>query len=657
MARQPIVYGPYPNNKIAENPWYAWKKTDENFIDIYNQLAEGGGGTGGGSNNYRILFSDASTHINQGITQTDLYNFNIPANTLTNDNDVVNIKCSIQTNTTDSIRVARLFLAGQNTDLNIGLSQITDIDIYIFRLSATTARYVVNIYGDGQTFGRAIIGHTVVPTISMFFVGAINIRITGQGNASGHVVGIYNLVSYMSSQPSTSGGGGGTGDFVPITRKVNGHALDSDITITKDDLGLDQVDNTADVDKPVTTAVTNLLTNKIDKEVGKGLSTNDFDNIAVTALANKVDKATGYKLMSDEESIKLASLSDHFRGTFESISALETAIPVGNAGDTANVDSGIPGSTVAVYNWSVINTTWQLSLAIGNVTSVNSKTGAVIISKTDLGLENVVNLNTTLPENIQQNAFYRLSTDTEKATWTAKQDAIGYTPEDQVLKTNDTTIRDSVHYPTTDVVHSLIDSSLVGLLVDQGNYDASVNTFPTTGRLEDAIQRGYLWYITVAGTLGGVPVFNGYSIRALVNFPDQDVNNWAISNVGLGYIPENSSNKSTDNTLGGGTPSNIKFPVEAAVKSYTDTLIATKQNNLGFTPESISNKVSNLTSPNSTTFPNTLAVINGITAAVADKVIKPTSIIVGNLYTFDALGNLVDTGYSKDTLSLIFVNA
>ena len=41
---------------------------------------------------------------------------------------------------------------------------------------------------------------------------------------------------------------------VPTTRKVNGHALSADVTVTKGDVGLGNVDNTADADKVVKTA-------------------------------------------------------------------------------------------------------------------------------------------------------------------------------------------------------------------------------------------------------------------------------------------------------------------------------------------------------------------------------------------------------------------
>jgi len=47
---------------------------------------------------------------------------------------------------------------------------------------------------------------------------------------------------------------GQLGDYVPTSRTVNNHALTSNITITKSDLGLSNVDNTSDSSKPVSTA-------------------------------------------------------------------------------------------------------------------------------------------------------------------------------------------------------------------------------------------------------------------------------------------------------------------------------------------------------------------------------------------------------------------
>lgn len=57
--------------------------------------------------------------------------------------------------------------------------------------------------------------------------------------------------------------------YVPITRKVNGHALDKDIWLDKADVGLGNVDNTSDLDKPISTATQEALDNLESKHDGE----------------------------------------------------------------------------------------------------------------------------------------------------------------------------------------------------------------------------------------------------------------------------------------------------------------------------------------------------------------------------------------------------
>lgn len=47
--------------------------------------------------------------------------------------------------------------------------------------------------------------------------------------------------------------------YVPITRKINGYTLNKDINLTKADVGLGNVDNTPDLDKPVSTATQQVI--------------------------------------------------------------------------------------------------------------------------------------------------------------------------------------------------------------------------------------------------------------------------------------------------------------------------------------------------------------------------------------------------------------
>lgn len=64
-----------------------------------------------------------------------------------------------------------------------------------------------------------------------------------------------------------------------LTVSVNGvEHVGGEITLTKADIGLANVDDTADSDKPVSTPVQLVLDTKVDKETGKGLSSNDYTN-------------------------------------------------------------------------------------------------------------------------------------------------------------------------------------------------------------------------------------------------------------------------------------------------------------------------------------------------------------------------------------------
>lgn len=59
-----------------------------------------------------------------------------------------------------------------------------------------------------------------------------------------------------------------------------------DTPITKESLGLGNVDNTSDVNKPISTKQQEALNKKVDKVTGKGLSTNDFTNEYKAKLDN-----------------------------------------------------------------------------------------------------------------------------------------------------------------------------------------------------------------------------------------------------------------------------------------------------------------------------------------------------------------------------------
>lgn len=64
-----------------------------------------------------------------------------------------------------------------------------------------------------------------------------------------------------------------------VVKTVNGVApANGAITITKATVGLNNVDNTSDLEKPISNATKMALDDKVDRAAGKGLSSNDFTN-------------------------------------------------------------------------------------------------------------------------------------------------------------------------------------------------------------------------------------------------------------------------------------------------------------------------------------------------------------------------------------------
>ena len=77
-----------------------------------------------------------------------------------------------------------------------------------------------------------------------------------------------------------------------VEKTITDHSanVDNPHNVTKEQIGLDKVDNTADVDKPISTLTQAALDTKVDKVDGKQLSTNDFTDAEKTQIeTNKTD--------------------------------------------------------------------------------------------------------------------------------------------------------------------------------------------------------------------------------------------------------------------------------------------------------------------------------------------------------------------------------
>lgn len=146
--------------------------------------------------------------------------------------------------------------------------------------------------------------------------------------------GISSLNSSVSSLSSAVGG------KVPTTRTVNGHALSADVTVTKGDVGLGNVDNTSDASKTFTASQITDMTEAVQDMAstfmvaGSGITTtyNDGTNALTIASPRATSSlslslvgtgATGTQISSTKDSTVRCNVST---STTSSIGGPSTSI-------------------------------------------------------------------------------------------------------------------------------------------------------------------------------------------------------------------------------------------------------------------------------------------------------------------------------------------
>ena len=156
------------------------------------------------------------------------------------------------------------------------------------------------------------------------------------------------------------------------------------VTLTKTDIGLDNVDNTSDDDKPISTATQTALDSKVDKVEGKGLSQENFttelkskldglsnydDSTITEALSNKVDKISGKGLSTNdyttEEKTKLEGIEENANNYTHPTTAGNKHIPSGGTTGQmlVNTEDGTAEwadvSSKLQEKFDLLNTMWQ----------------------------------------------------------------------------------------------------------------------------------------------------------------------------------------------------------------------------------------------------------------------------------------------------------
>ena len=205
---------------------------------------------------------------------------------------------------------------------------------------------------------------------------------------------------------------------VDTTTKVNGHALSGDVTITAGDVGLEHVDNTADIDKPVSTATQTEL-NKKEATANKTSTWSETpsdtkypteklvkDTLDTKALITETGNGIALELTKDDTTFQyslVAKLKDKNGNVISTSSPVSIDLPLESV-----VVSGI-------YN----DLTQKVILTLQNGSTIEFSVAGLIS-----GLQATIDANNMLSSDFvdDTNHIHKFVTVAEKAAWNAKYD-------------------------------------------------------------------------------------------------------------------------------------------------------------------------------------------------------------------------------------------
>ena len=160
------------------------------------------------------------------------------------------------------------------------------------------------------------------------------------------------------------------GNITTVSGNLSTHTADTSNPhkVTKAQVGLGNVDNTSDANKPISTATQTALNKKVDAVAGKGLSTNDFtgayktklDGIDSGAEVNVIEtvKVDGTALTVTGKAVNIdlsgkasaTTVSSHISNTSNPHSVTKAQVGLGNVDNTSDANKPISTATQTALN-------------------------------------------------------------------------------------------------------------------------------------------------------------------------------------------------------------------------------------------------------------------------------------------------------------------
>ena len=392
---------------------------------------------------------------------------------------------------------------------------------------------------------------------------------------------------------------------------ANGGTGASTVTAAKTNLALNNVDNTTDLNKPISTltqAALDVKENTSNKSATTTLGTSDVLFPTQNAVKTYVDAAVAAVSIADGSitDSKIVSLSAGKLtgivpitngGTGAStVTAAKTNLALNNVDNTTDLNKPISTLTQAALdvkeNTSNKSATTTLgtsdvlfptqnavktyvdaavaavSIADGSITdakivsvSATKITGVVPVSSGGTGASTIAAAKTNLALNNVDN-----TTDLNKPISTLTQAALDL-KENSANKSATTTLGTSnVLFPTQNAVKTYVDAAVAGVSITDGSITDSKIISVSAGKITGvvAVANGGTGASTVAAAKTNLSLENVDNTTDL-NKPISTLTQAALD------TKENTANKSGTTTLG---TSDVLFPTQNAVKTYVDAAIA-----------------------------------------------------------------------------------